>query len=215
MSEFNNDNNKNPFESGSGRWEHLPQSTHTDGNPQTNTPDPFNSYSQPVTPTPAGGNNDPYNSYTQPTTPSMPNGGNNGGSDNPFVKQYFDEKSGGDGSKKKSSGMALASMILGIVALVLGSCCCCCSPIISLIVTGIVGTVGLVLGIITLVKQGKDGKAIAGVVMCGIAILIAIVNLALSLAFTEEINRFMEEFYNEYPEFNPGDNTFGDGNGDI
>lgn len=65
--------------------------------------------------------------------------------------------------KNSSGGMSTASMVLGIVGLVL-----------TFVVIGIVpAIIGLVLGIIALVgKQPKLGQAIAGVVLSGIAIIL-------------------------------------------
>lgn len=65
--------------------------------------------------------------------------------------------------KKDSSGMCTASMVLGIVGLVL-----------TFVVIGIVpAIIGLVLGIIALVgKKPKRGQAVAGVVLSGIAIIL-------------------------------------------
>ena len=65
--------------------------------------------------------------------------------------------------KNSSSGMCTASMVLGIVGLVL-----------TFVVIGIVpAIIGLVLGIIALVgKKPKRGQAIAGVVLSGIAIIL-------------------------------------------
>ncbi len=64
-------------------------------------------------------------------------------------------------------GLAIASMVLGIVSIVFA---CCLWPI-----SFIAAVVGLVLGIVS-VKQNRDGKgmAIAGIIMCAIAIVLAI-----------------------------------------
>lgn len=72
---------------------------------------------------------------------------------------------------KKSSGLAVASLVLGIVGLLL-SC---------VGIGGILGIIGLALGIISLAKK-NDGKgmAIAGVVLCSITTLI-FVGLSLSV----------------------------------
>lgn len=75
--------------------------------------------------------------------------------------------------KNASGGMCTASMVLGIVGLVL-----------TFVVIGIVpAIIGLVLGIIALVgKKPKRGQAIAGVVLSGIAIILfALLMLGTSL----------------------------------
>ena len=61
---------------------------------------------------------------------------------------------------KKSAGLAIASMVLGIVALVLS----CCVPV----VTFICALLAVILGGVSLAKKmGGKGMAIAGLV-CGI-----------------------------------------------
>lgn len=80
-------------------------------------------------------------------------------------------------------GLAIASMVLGIVSIVFA----CCLWYISL-VTGIVG---LILGIVS-IKQNRDGKgmAIAGIIMCAIAIVLAICTVL-----------FLGALLASYPEF--------------
>lgn len=63
-------------------------------------------------------------------------------------------------------GFAIASMVLGIVGFIAW-----CLPLVGYPVT----IVGLVLGIMALVK-GKNGMAIAGVIMCSITLLLTLVN---------------------------------------
>ena len=73
----------------------------------------------------------------------------------------------------KTWGMAIASMVLGIVALVF-----CCLPIIS----GLSGTVGFALSIVSIIKK-KDGEkmAIAGLVCSFIALFVVFIVLIVSL----------------------------------
>lgn len=63
--------------------------------------------------------------------------------------------------ENKSNGLGIASMVIGIIALLL-SCC----------YGGVLGIVGLILGIVGLTKPGKKGTAIAGVVTSSISILV-------------------------------------------
>ncbi len=63
------------------------------------------------------------------------------------------------------SGVAVASMVLGLIALLTSFCGCILSPL-----TGILGLVGLVLGIAGL-KSSNRGMAIAGIVMSAISLL--------------------------------------------
>lgn len=75
---------------------------------------------------------------------------------------------------KTMVGFAVASMILGIVSMLI----CCCSPI----VTAVCSAVGIALGILALVKKysGK-GMAIAGLICGGIAFLASMIALTLNL----------------------------------
>ena len=74
--------------------------------------------------------------------------------------------------ENKPSGLAIASMVLGIVSIVL----CCCFPM---------GTMGLILGIVALKKVNDgtgDGKgmAIAGIVLNGICTVAGVINIILN-----------------------------------
>lgn len=94
---------------------------------------------------------------------------------------------------KKGSGFAIASLVLGIVGMVFA----CCFFWLSFVL----GIVGLVLGIISLV-QGRDGKgmAVAGTILSGISFLIAaligIVYLALNIWIADLDSVVTEEIYN-------------------
>lgn len=63
-------------------------------------------------------------------------------------------------------GFAIASMVLGIVGFI-----ACCIPLLGYPVT----IIGLVLGILALIK-GKNGMAIAGVILCSITLLLTLAN---------------------------------------
>ena len=74
--------------------------------------------------------------------------------------------------EQKSSGLSIASMVCGIVGLVLS----CCVPYLPLIL----GIVGLVLGAISLRKQaGGKGMAVAGIVCSIITLIPAILMLVM------------------------------------
>lgn len=106
-------------------------------------------------------NNDQQNASN---TPSMPkredfnNSQNNASNEKPKKKQI----------------MAIVSLILGAVAFIASSCCCCFPLVFSSIFALIVGVAGLVLGIVTLVKNGKSGKAICAIILSSVAILLAL-----------------------------------------
>lgn len=73
--------------------------------------------------------------------------------------------------KKKNDGYATASLVLGIVALVLSCpCCCCLYP-----VAGVCAILAIVFASISLKRNGRNGKAIAGLILGILALLILIV----------------------------------------
>ena len=82
---------------------------------------------------------------------------------------------------KKPAGLSIASMVCGIVALVIY----CCIPAVSLIL----GLVAVVLGAIALKNQaGGKGMAIAGLV-CGIlAVIPSVITLIFCAGVASELN---------------------------
>ncbi len=76
--------------------------------------------------------------------------------------------------KKKKNGYAIASLVLGIVSLV--SCCCCCGEALGLILMGVSAVLAIVFAFLSKKdNNGKmDGKAIAGLVLGIIAVVILI-----------------------------------------
>lgn len=86
--------------------------------------------------------------------------------------------------------MDIASMVLGIVSLVFSFLCGCVSIITA--------PIGLVLGIVDLVKkrdkQLPKGMAIAGVIMCGISVVLLIVLMVIAIS----TGTFIEEFNSIY-----------------
>lgn len=82
--------------------------------------------------------------------------------------------------EKKSNGLGIASMVLGIIALLL-SCC----------YGGFLGIIGLILGIIVVTKQDvKKGTAIAGIITSGIALLLTLILL---IAGSGSLMDYMEQ----------------------
>lgn len=78
------------------------------------------------------------------------------------------------------AGLAIASMVLGIVALVLS----CCIPY----VTFVCALVGVILGGVSLAKKkGGKGMAIAGLVCSIIALVPAVLVLAGALSFASSL----------------------------
>lgn len=86
--------------------------------------------------------------------------------------QNFPNTYGADYNKKPVNGFAIASMVIGILSLVL----CCCSEYI-----------GLVLGILAIIfaviakKQSPSGMATAGLVCGIIALVLSAVSIILGL----------------------------------
>lgn len=75
-----------------------------------------------------------------------------------------------------NKGLAIASMVLGIVALVFS----CCLYYIAIPCA----VVGIILGVLNLTKHGANrNMAIAGIIMSAVAVVIAIVVIILAAAF--------------------------------
>lgn len=71
---------------------------------------------------------------------------------------------------KQRDGYAIASLVLGIVAMVLSCpCCCCLYP-----VAGVCGVLAIVFSVLSIKQNGKNGFAIAGLVLGIIALVIVI-----------------------------------------
>ncbi len=80
--------------------------------------------------------------------------------------QYEPENNG----EKKSKGLAIASMVIGIVMFVLGCCIfvyvAMFTSNFAMLIPAVISLLGLILGIMTLVnKLGGKGMAIAGIVL--------------------------------------------------
>lgn len=91
-----------------------------------------------------------------------------------------------------TNGLALASMVLGIIAIVIeipslatslfGVVCCCAMPLawIGHAIGGLAAVIGLVLGVVGLKPPGK-GMAIAGLITSGLSLLCALGGIVLSI----------------------------------
>ncbi len=121
--------------------------------------------------------------------------------------------------KKKKNSFSVASLVLGIVSIA-GCCCCCCSDILGLITMGVAGVLAIVFAFVSKKdneNKKMDGKAIAGLILGIIAIVMLLLTLiavfgAFSvlgsmtedelLAFFEENLKPMvdEETYNDFIE---------------
>jgi len=91
-----------------------------------------------------------------------------------------------------TNGLAIASMVLGIIAIVIeipslatsvfGVVCCCAMPLawIGHAFGGLAAMIGLVLGIVGLKPPGK-GMALAGLITSGLSLLCALAGIVLSI----------------------------------
>lgn len=73
--------------------------------------------------------------------------------------------------KKKRNGMAVASMVLGIISLVM-----CCIIYVSMPCA----VLSIILGAVSL-RKGKNGMAVAGIILGAIAMVIAILVFTLMI----------------------------------
>ena len=143
-------------------------------NPENNTQNTVDTYSQPGALTGESAN---WQSSSQ-----MDQGA---GYTETYSSDFVDPSVGytAEPEKKKMIGFAIASLILGILSVL----CCCCTGVSALF-----GIVGVILGVVTLVKKfaGK-GCAIAGIICSSVAILSAIVSLILALSGSASLTEMM------------------------
>lgn len=105
--------------------------------------------------------------------------------ENPFESSgYVPNDKPSYSSPPQVSGLGIASLVTGIIALLSALPGCCCAPLFVL--SGILGLVAVVLGFFGLQecnrgeKSGK-GMAIAGLVCGGIAIVLSVLLTVLSM----------------------------------
>ena len=84
-------------------------------------------------------------------------------------------------------GLATASMVLGIVSLVL-TCSCC-----GVWIGWITAIVGLILGIVARARGNRVGTSLAGIITNGAALLLAVILIAYFIMF----GSFSYNYYNE------------------
>jgi type IV secretory pathway VirB2 component (pilin) len=91
---------------------------------------------------------------------------------------------------EEERGLAIASMVLGIVGFVFS---CCFALSLPLAVTG------LILGIVSLVKgKGGKGMAIAGVILCGASMLVGLLVVIGFAVFASEAGLSWSEYWDEF-----------------
>lgn len=105
---------------------------------------------------------------------------------------YRSEQTGNDygSGKGQGTGLGIASMVCGILSIVL----LCCVPYAPIIL----GIVAIVLGIVQIVKNEKKGMAIAGIVCgaVGLVVYVLLVGVVAYMISTEGYEEFLE-YYNE------------------
>ncbi len=105
--------------------------------------------------------------------------------------------------KKNKNGYAIASLVFGIVSIL--SCCCCCASVFGLILMGISAVLAIVFAFVSKKHSGgkMDAKAIAGLVLGIVAILVLLLFLVAIIGTyamidqmpQEELLAFVEETY--------------------
>lgn len=101
----------------------------------------------------------------------------------PYGQQNMGGPAYGVPQPKDQGGFAIASLVLGIVDLLAWLLPICGLPI---------GIAGIILGAIG-AKSSKRGMAIAGIILCAIAIVLGIVNAVAGIALLSNPD-FLEQF---------------------
>lgn len=101
----------------------------------------------------------------------------------PYQQEYYNENTG------NGSGWGVASLVLGILAIV-SVCCICCGNII-------IGILGLIFGIISIAKKSGKEMGVAGLILSIISIILGVV-LFLFLIFVGEVDTENGGVYNNY-----------------
>ncbi len=103
--------------------------------------------------------------------------------DNPYQASGYAAQSLPPTNAPPVSGMAIGSLVCGIISLVITVPGCCCSPIWML--SGILGLVAVILGIFAIQEcnRGKGGKgmAIAGLACGGIGLAFTLLLFVLGM----------------------------------
>ena len=94
------------------------------------------------------------------------------GASRPPVLPYIVYQTTEDPPPSPLNGLAIASMVLGIVSLVLT--CMCCGMI-----SWLPSLIGLILGIVARAKGNRSGMGVAGIVLNSIALLFAFIMVVL------------------------------------
>lgn len=100
-------------------------------------------------------------------------------------------------------GLGIASMVLGILALLITLISCCFAPL--LILSGIMGLVSIILGIMAIAKKRGKGMGIAGLICSIVGLFLAIGIIAMSALgvgiFGAAMNEAMEDYEDYYYDY--------------
>ena len=113
-------------------------------------------------------------------------------SDNPYENGLYENPQ--EGNTPKKNGMATAAMVLGIVSLSV-TFVCCCFTYITWIVSIICGIVGTVLGIVALAKGGMNTKALVGLILSIVAVVLSFIGIVVLNANVDLLMQFIRENY--------------------
>lgn len=200
MDEFNND--RNPFdEQNSGQGDSYAQQEQPTQN--------VNPYQQGT-----ASNADPYNQQPQQNPYNQPNQGyynqqtqnSNQYQQNPNYYNPYAQQGGWQGMQqaqfnaaRQSTGMATASLVLGIISIVL------CLPAMALPFLFLVPIIGLILGIVYKTKHLQVGKGIstAGIITSILGIVLPIVFLVISVVFVLSNPDYVREYLELLKQTNP------------
>ncbi len=109
----------------------------------------------------------------------------------------YNQNSYNNYNRPKREPLAIASLVLGIIGLVLGLLSCCCAPQIAILFV-IVNMAGIVTGILSRKGKRMEGVAIAGIVMSIFGLLLTIFFIAIYAlvlsdpAFIQELEAIYE-----------------------
>ena len=149
-------------------------------NPENNTQNTVDTYSQPGALTGESAN---WQSDSQTEQGSVYT--------ETYANDFVDPSIGytAEKEKKKMIGIAITSLVLGILSVI-----CCCFGL-----GWITAIPGIIFGIIAIAKKyaGK-GCAIAGIICSAIAIVAAIVSLIVTIAFGASMPSFIESIEDSY-----------------
>ncbi|MGN0621504.1 MAG: DUF4190 domain-containing protein [Porcipelethomonas sp.] len=140
-------------------------------------------------------NPNPYYMENQGTNDGQYNTANNYSGQNYYSggNGYYDGGMGYNGYNNggvpvppKKKGLAITSMILGILSILF-----CCSPYLCLVLA----VISAVMGIIALVKkQAYSGMSITGIITSAISIIMSVILLVTLWGIVSEFGQFMKDF---------------------